>query len=181
MPGPAPKPTALKLAEGNPGKRAINHKEPKPETGEPSMPKGLSLSARREWKSIVPELMKLGVLTVVDGKALAAYCEAFAMWEMARKEIRENGLTFKVTAITKIKQADGTTRDEVLVLGIKRNPAVAIAFESLRAMKSYLTEFGLTPASRSRLSVEQPPKNDDPVAAFMAKSAAQKHAHADAN
>jgi len=153
MAAPRPEPTALKIAKGNPGKRALNHNEPKPPTGEPKMPKGLSLSARREWKEIVAELMKLGVLTVVDGKALAAYCECFALWEQARKEIKENGLTFKITAVTKVKVEDASAvpnyEERVIVLGIKRNPAVAIAFEALRAMKSYLIEFGLTPASRS--------------------------------
>ena len=30
--GPAPKPTAIKILEGNPGKQKLNHNEPKPPT-----------------------------------------------------------------------------------------------------------------------------------------------------
>jgi P27 family predicted phage terminase small subunit len=180
MAAPRPKPTALKIAEGNPGKRALNFDEPQVQAGEPLMPKGLSLSGRREWKSIVQELLKLGVLTVVDGKALAAYCECFAMWEMARKEIKKNGLTFQTKTVVNTKMPDGTVKQEVILCSIKKNPAVAIAFESLRAMKSYLIEFGLTPASRSRLHVVAPPKEDDPVATFMAKVAKAKQPQADA-
>jgi P27 family predicted phage terminase small subunit len=162
MPGPPPKPTAVKIAEGNPGKRRLNTKEPEPELGEPSMPRHLCPVARKEWQTIVPELLKLGVLTVIDRAALAAYCESFALWESARREVRKNGITFTTKSVIK---------DEVIVTGIKRNPAVAIANEALRMMKSYLVEFGLTPASRSRLSVEQPPKEDDPVASFFKAAA----------
>jgi P27 family predicted phage terminase small subunit len=181
MAAPTPEPTALKIAKGNPGKRKLNFDEPQPALGEPEMPKGLSLSARREWKSIVKDLLELGVLSKVDGKALSAYCECFAMWEQARREIKKDGLTFRTTTVVKDRQADGSVKERVVLLSIKRNPAVAIAFESLRAMKSYLVEFGLTPASRSRLHVIEKPKEDDPVASFMAKVAASKQAHAAAN
>ena len=144
------------------------------------MPKGLSASARREWRYIVAELLKLGTLTVVDGKALAAYCETFALWEQARKEIKANGLTFQTKMVINRKQPDGTVVQEEVLLGIKRNPAVAIAFEALRSMKAFLVEFGLTPASRSRLHVVAPPKEDDPVATFMAKVQKAKQPQADA-
>ncbi len=165
MPGPPPKPTAIKVTEGNPGHRPLNTKEPKPELGEPIMPKHLCPVARKEWKTIVPELLKLNVLTVVDRAALAAYCECFALWERARREVAKNGITFTTKAVVKVGD-----KDEVIILGIKRNPAVAVCSEALRMMKSYLVEFGLTPASRSRLSVEQPPKDSDPMAAFFRTS-----------
>lgn len=180
MPGPPPKPTAAKIIAGNPGHRPLNPNEPKPELGTPTMPKHLCPVARKEWKTIVPELLKLGVLTVVDRAALAAYCECFALWERARREVFKNGITFTTKAVVKTHQDDGSTKDEVLILGIKRNPAVAVSNEALRMMKSYLVEFGLTPASRSRLSVEQPPKDEDPVAAFFKSQAASQAVRATA-
>ena len=42
-------------------------------SGTPDMPDGLGEVAAKEWNSIVPELVQLGVLSKVDAKALAAY------------------------------------------------------------------------------------------------------------
>lgn len=41
MAGRKPKPTAIKELEGNPGKRKLNKKEPKPDKGMPVCPEWL--------------------------------------------------------------------------------------------------------------------------------------------
>lgn len=161
MPGRRPKPTAIKELEGNPGHRPLNTLEPKPPRVAPEMPRGLTKAARREWAIIVPLLLELGVLSNVDGKALAAYCEAYGMWEWARKEIKKYGLLIQ----TRYLDHNGK-----LVLGdLKPNPAVNIAAAQLKLMKSFLIEFGLTPASRVKLKIEKKPQ-EDPMEAFMNKS-----------
>jgi phage terminase small subunit len=76
MPYPAT-PTALKLLAGNPGHRPLNQNEPKPELVAPTCPSHLSREAKREWRRIVPELEKLGLLTRIDRAALAAYATAY--------------------------------------------------------------------------------------------------------
>lgn len=152
------KPTALKLLTGNPGHRPLNLDEPKPDAGEPEMPRGMSPLARKEWRSIVPELLKLGVLSKIDGKALGAYCEAYAMWVKAHAEVKKYGLTIPSKAITK--------SGEVVTTGYKRNPAVGIMNDALKIMKSYLGEFGLTPASRSRIKADKPAESD-PFADYL--------------
>ena len=43
---------------------------------------------------------------------------------------------------------------------LKRNPAIAVKNEALKLMKSFLIEFGLTPASRARLHIEKPAEPD---------------------
>jgi P27 family predicted phage terminase small subunit len=129
------------------------------------MPK-LSAEARREWKRIVPELLRLGVLTVVDGKALASYCHAFARWQEAEKDIKKFGLVVEEPVLMKID-------DELIDSGyirLKRNPAVGISFEAQKVMKSFLVEFGLTPASRSRIRVEKPAEAD-PFENYMDRGA----------
>jgi P27 family predicted phage terminase small subunit len=62
---------------------------------EPDMPKGMSALARAEWKRIVPELMKAGVLTRLDGSVLRLYCEAFADYIAARRTIQKEGPTYR--------------------------------------------------------------------------------------
>lgn len=75
MAGRPPKPTALKLLQGNPGKRKLNMDEPKPPPGaEPPGYIKLNLEALAEWKVISAKLLRLGLLTEVDDNALATLC-----------------------------------------------------------------------------------------------------------
>ncbi len=67
------KPTALKLLQGNPGKRPLLKNEPKPKVGcQP--PPWLNVEARVQWKRLAPRLIELGLLTEIDGDAFAALC-----------------------------------------------------------------------------------------------------------
>ena len=73
MPGRKPKPTHLKLVQGNPGKRPLNRAEPVPATGCPK-PKFLKGRAAKIWDEYAPELERIGVLTAVDGHMFATWC-----------------------------------------------------------------------------------------------------------
>lgn len=42
------------------------------------MPKGMPPAARKRWDAVAPELLRMGLLAVVDGGALEAYCRAWA-------------------------------------------------------------------------------------------------------
>lgn len=134
--GPAPKPTALKIIEGNPGRRPLNHDEPKPSLGAPKCPTWLDLEAKREWRRIVPELDRIGLLTKVDGTALAGYCQAYSRWREAEEVLSRDGLTFSTP--------NGY---------VQQRPEVAIAQKYLTIVKTFCAEFGLTPSARGRMTV----------------------------
>lgn len=117
-----PTPTALKIIRGNPGKRAINGKEPKPPIAALICPDHLSPIAAQEWARIVPVLVGLGLATTADRSVLIAYCELHAeMVERStqRKELRtasiaqlracmvELGLTPAARAKMTIQPQDG--------------------------------------------------------------------------
>lgn len=138
--GPAPQPTALKILNGNPGKRAINHNEPQPTKKAPKCPSWLSREAKAEWRRVAPELERLGLLTVVDGGALAAYCQAYARWKQCEEVIERDGMVSELVTDT------GSTY-------LQQRPEVSIANKQLQVMKAFCTEFGLTPSSRSRMSL----------------------------
>lgn len=105
------------------------------------MPRFLAGEARAEWKRVIPILCNMGVLTVADGKALAAYCSAYAQLAKAEAAIEKYGIIC-------------ATLDQVTgVAELKVNPAVRVKSDALRQMKSFLIEFGLTPASRSKLKI----------------------------
>src|SRR3989304_1096626 len=93
--GPAPKPTALRLLEGNPGKKPLNKREPQPQVGRPACPRWLVVEARREWQRLMPELLRLNLMTIVDRAALAGYCQAWARWRQAERMLTKKGLTFE--------------------------------------------------------------------------------------
>jgi len=135
--GRKPKPTALKVLAGNPGHRPLNQHEPKP-TGIPTCPTQLNTVAKAEWNRVKKELVPLGLLTSVDRAALAAYCTVYARWVKAEAQIEKLGEYIKSSKSSYLIQA----------------PWVGVANKALELMHRYAVEFGFTPSSRSRLSVE---------------------------
>jgi P27 family predicted phage terminase small subunit len=140
-----PKPTALKKLQGNPGKRPLNLQEPKPGKADIRVPRGkLPKDGQALWRVIAPVLDRLGVLTEADLPALEMLCLHYSVTRLAWQSLNDDGLT--VESIVE-------TEDEKRIT-IKKNPAASIFRENSLAFKSYLAEFGLTPASRVRLKVD---------------------------
>jgi P27 family predicted phage terminase small subunit len=137
MQGRKPKPTSLKLLAGNPGKRAINHAEPKPRVILPKPPEHLSDEEKIKWKLIVRELYPLGLVTTIDRDALAMYCVIYVRWIKAEKMVRDKGEI--------IKTAAGN---------IIQNPYLSIANRALDQLNKMGAEFGMTPSSRSRVKAD---------------------------
>lgn len=113
----------------------MNPDEPRPEPTIPECPPELSDPAKHEWQRLVTELSKLNMLTDLDRNALAAYCSAYALWVEAMEAIQKYGLMVKSPSGYPIQ-----------------SPYVAIANRQCEIMMRYASEFGLTPASRSRIS-----------------------------
>ena len=144
-PGPKPKPTHLKILEGNPGKRPLNKNEPKPKPVAPRMPTWLSNEAKQEWRKLAPELEKLGLLSVIDGISLAILCQETANYRVA---------------VTDYKKA--------LFLGKgnqkRKHPALQVGRDAATLIKSFIGEFGLSPSARTRLDI--PGADDDDESDF---------------
>ena len=143
MRGRRPKPTRLKVLAGNPGKRPLNEREPKPEPSVPDCPPELGPVARREWDRLVVELGKLRILTNLDRAALASYCGAYALWAEAMEQIQKYGAM--------VKSPSGYPQ---------QSPYLAIANRQAEIMMRIASDFGFTPASRSRISA---PKENLPT------------------
>lgn len=132
--GRKPKPTALKILEGNPGKRPLNENEPIPPKGIVKCPSWLEPEAKKEWKRLAPSLEAMGVLTQVDLTAFAGYCQAYARWREAEEFLTQHGSIFKTPSGY-----------------VQQVPQVSIAQQNLKIMQSFCSEFGLTPATRARI------------------------------
>ena len=136
-------PTALKLLKGNPGKRPINDAEPKPSKKRPICPTWIDVDAKAMWKRLIPMLSDMGVLTEVDGNAVARYCQLWSRWKRAEQFIQKNGDVFP------IKAEDGSIKY------LQQFPQVGIANNLAAQLNRLETEFGLTPSSRSRIRIEK--------------------------
>ena len=91
--------------------------------------------AKKEWRRVAPELVKVKLLTIADITALEAYCKAYSRWREAEKQMDTVKNTVFKTPNKYVQQL----------------PQVAIAQKYLSICKSFMTEFGLTPSSRSRM------------------------------
>lgn len=145
--GRKPKPTALKILEGNPGRRPLNINEPKPEKKALKCPVWLEPEAKKEWRRMSKTLEAIGVLTEVDNAAFEGYCQAYARWKEAEEFLTKHGTIFKTPSGY-----------------IQQVPQVSIAQTYLKIMKDFCSEFGLTPAARSRIAVSTTVGNsEDPM------------------
>lgn len=143
--GPKPKPPALKLLAGNPGKRPIagGGRKGGPKSGRPARPPELTGEAGAEWDRVVPGLDAAGWLSPIDRAALAAYCLAWAELVQATKVLDAEGRVIE----TPIQ----TARGEVVGQRKQLHPAVKLQRDAFARVKSFLVEFGLSPASRKRM------------------------------
>lgn len=137
------KPTALKVLEGNPGKRPLNLNEPNPLPIAPECPDWLLDEAKEEWNRLAPELERLGLLTIIDKAAFAGYCQSYAKWKAAEEFIKKNGTTYRIPKTDK--------NGKVISVYIAAFPEVVIANQSLKQIKAFAVEFGLAPSSRGRI------------------------------
>jgi P27 family predicted phage terminase small subunit len=126
------------MLTGNPGKRPLNEDEPKPEQVIPECPPELSPAARAEWDRLVGELASLRMMTNLDRAALAAYCGAYALWAEATEALQKYG--------SMIKSPQGFPI---------QSPYLSIANRQAEIMMRIASEFGFTPASRSRIAAPE--------------------------
>jgi P27 family predicted phage terminase small subunit len=151
--GPLPKPAALRLLEGNAGKRALDLSagiNPKIEV--PSVPKHLGQEARKEWKRITPILAELGLVSGLDRAALALYCQAVGrLYEL---ETAFNGQVDRLVATEKIDISDAVYKASYSVTpsGYAQQSVIVQLIKSHREqVNRYLMHFGLSPAARGRV------------------------------
>jgi P27 family predicted phage terminase small subunit len=97
-------------------------------------PPELGPVARQEWDRIVGELTQLGVLSSFDRDPLAAYCTAYALWIDAMEMVQKHGAM--------IKSPNGFPI---------QSPYLSHLNKQAEIMTRIASEFGFTPASRSRI------------------------------
>jgi P27 family predicted phage terminase small subunit len=144
MSGPPKKPTSLKLLQGTFRRDRAPSNEPKPEIAIPDVPPHLSAEAQAEWVRVSHDLVKLGLLSKIDRAALSAYCEAWSDF---------------VDATRLCSTQDGKDRKVLITKegNVIENPYFSIKKRTMEIMHKFLIEFGMTPASRTRIEASPLP------------------------
>jgi P27 family predicted phage terminase small subunit len=132
----------------------------------PECPKNLNKAAKRLWNRTLADLSEVGMLSRVDGPALANYCRAQSFVERFYKDALEEPYDYEA-------QFD----KEGNVIGRKKKLGVAfLAYDKASKMQTRIgSEFGLTPSSRSRIHIEKPkPADEFPTREQSAANDAEK-------
>ena len=149
--GRKPKPTAMKQLAGNPGKRRLNHNEPRPEPEAPDQPEHLNDEASDTWGWLCKTLGDLRLLANSDVAIMTLYCESWAEYIKVRKDVEEYGF---------IMVSPKTGNPFV-------NPLVNIEASLRKQLHQCLSELGLSPTSRARLSVAPKPHAPEGKSHFL--------------
>ena len=146
-------PTRVKALRGTLRRDRTNPREPKPLVRIPPCRRSLPASVRAMYQRVGRILAPLRVVTVADGLALELVASALVEHETAARVILEQGATYPA-------------RTEAGAVMHRARPEQAIAADAWRRAASMLTQFGLTPASRSKVEVLPPPAapSDNPLA-----------------
>ena len=128
-PGPKPKPTKLRVLEGDHHKSRYNLNEPQFAAFTAPMPAHIAADpvAAELWRSIVPKLDRVGIISDAEVTALELLCVTYSLW---RQEPSDN---------------------------------------KSKRLQSMLSEFGLTPSSRSRIVGALPHEEESPMERIRAR------------
>lgn len=126
---------ATKLTEGSEARRINN--EPKPAKSSPRMLRKGSFGkdATRLWTKLVPQLEKLGLATAIDEVALQSMCQWYQIYCDAAKTL-------------------STIEDMGSIEGSRALNSCSKSFDQFRRLA---TQFGLSPQSRTGISIELSP------------------------
>lgn len=147
MGSPRPRPASLRLLTGRgPGRDSggrVVQPGPAFKRFAPVKPAYLSPVASLHWDEVVPELVRLDLVTPSSIGGLVALCEAWARFIAAHQLLAEDGVLTQGTR------------------GIMRHPATAIANEASREYRNWADEFGLTPSSEGKVTAKDAKQKDD--------------------
>ena len=147
--GPLPKPTELKVLEGNRGHRPVDLTATfRPAVGVPTMPRYLTREARKAWRRLSPELVRYNLLSKVHADAFAMLCQT-----IGRLELIETALTKKQALLLE----QGKDPTEALMASTPKGLLIqSVTYQVLNRemekLRTLIAEFGLTPAQQARVT-----------------------------
>lgn len=150
MRGRKPKPTVLKLIDGNNGKNKINKNEPVAVGDLSEPPEWFSDDQKATWAYAIDHAPS-GLLKKIDKSALMAWVIAEDLFRQAVLQVNKMNLIIK-----------SPVKGDPM-----QNPYLPIVNKQAVNMLKAAAELGFTPSSRSRVTIDKSEDNDEnPFAQF---------------
>ncbi len=150
----------MKVLRNTVRKDRTNPKEPKLPPSLPAPPMNLDDIARRAWDQVGKTLVNMRVLTDADQMGLQLICEAYADYIQTRECLRDP--TGEFVGFYEAENEDGEKK-------LFSHPMLGATTRIRRELMAYLAEYGLTPASRSKVSFLTD-SEEDPFENFLKKN-----------
>lgn len=175
MKGRKPKTIQAQLASGDPRKHGV-HKleeklasEPKAPRGLPECPEHLIGRARESWIFWADELAAMDLDRRPDAIMLEGACVGYQRAVKADLLLEVEGLIVEECIVGE--------EGEKVVLKRKEHPAVKISREAWAQVRAFSGEFGLSPVSRTRLTIEKKDDGAEDLMAILSAPRIQKQPH----
>jgi P27 family predicted phage terminase small subunit len=118
-------------------------------------PAHFNTHARAEWRRVIPELERLGVVKQVSIGSVVGLCSSYGAAMDAEAEVKKSGQILE-EPIVAVKTGAVVGHRKVV------NPAIRIARDSWALYKSYAAECCVTPASENKtLGLRDRPSVDE--------------------
>jgi P27 family predicted phage terminase small subunit len=138
--GRPPVPTHLKVIRGNPGRRKINTREPKPPGDLREPPAHFDEELREVWQYAIANAPP-GLLKRIDSSVLETWCTSHLLHRKAVAQVRQFGLLMKAP-----------------ITGLPiQSPYLPIVNKQAFIMLRAIDHLGFSPASRTRIMMGADP------------------------
>lgn len=154
------KPTQLKKLQGTDRADRIIQNEFQPTIEISStVPDSLNEWGSKLWVDLMDEYGKFDLISRVDVGSLMVLCNEFGRYCEADDLLKAQGLEI----IEDVYNSKGD------IVGQKKvvNPLIKVVSDAFKNYKSICTEFGLTPASRTKISAPPKEQQQDPLELLM--------------
>lgn len=141
-------PTNLVKLHGNRSGKGMPKGEPQFKAKMLRPPAGLSPAARGLWVRLSKPMSAAGVLTEADWLAFLQLCVAYGDWVFFRGQIEGKRSRKK----SERSEGEGWLKDVGKFVMV--HPLAGLENRMAKRVLSYLQEFGMTPASRTRIRVD---------------------------
>ena len=147
--GPQKTPTKILLLRGS--SKAKHRNDPAVPAQRPPCPPYLSTEEKRAWRVLVRRLERAGLVTLIDGEALARYVVLHAQWLKAVQFVREHGQTYPVREKSQV--VDGVEIPG-RVIGIQAYPQAYMISKLSADLARIEASFGMTPSARASIGMQ---------------------------
>jgi phage terminase small subunit len=153
-------PTALKVMRGQ--RIRGRHQEPKYPPGMPEKPESIAADERASWywDFYGKCLERSGVLNVTHLGQFALLCHALADFDRDTADLQKMG--YQRLIIDEQRTPEG----QLIRRRVRENPLVRMRQRNALLASRFLTEFGMTPVSQSKVNA-QPPSAPDAFEVFL--------------